>query len=114
MSAVTFQDGLAAAEGRPASQGARQSVAALRGHRDPSSDETPTLRALWGRRVEDLAPSTMGDLVVRVLSGRGRLPVGVGLVFRGEVDRIGLYGDCYLALSNWITSWNRQQIKRVA
>jgi hypothetical protein len=37
-----------------------------------------------------------------------------GKALRARARAAELYGDCYLALADWVTAWNRRQIQAVA
>ncbi len=126
MSALLFREVLAAVQGGRASAECDACTTALRADaRIADLCELPTLRRL----AAEATGETQGQLVFRVLRLSGppsRLYAAATMVAprafpnslqgtaEGQRRALRLHADCYLALGEFVTSWNRNQIKRVA
>lgn len=119
MPAVTFAEALLVAKGLPGTRATIDCVDALRGRYDVLSDDVPVLRKVYGALDQGLAVMAPGAFVVRVAAADPKaLVTAVALVAPGvrmsKKRAMRLYSDAWFALSEWITAWNRQQIRRVA
>jgi len=118
VSAITFADVLACAQGKRSSVSVDQCLSDfVRTVHDLAKDK-PTLRKVYSALDQELAPVTLGAFILSVLRTDPRaLPAQVALVAPGakaERRTLRLHADCYLALGEWVTDWNRRQIRRVA
>jgi len=119
VSAVTFADGLCAAKGLACSRQASKCIEALRGRYDVLTDDVPVLRKVYGALDQGLACTTPGAFVIAVARSDAKgLVTAVAMVAPGvrmsKTRALRLYSDAWFALSEWITDWNRRQIRRVA
>lgn len=118
MSAVVYQDALNEVLGQALeSRSARECVNELRKQVEVANADTPTLRRVWEARDPELVTQTQGAFVLDVIrSAPGALPTFLRLVCPKATRKtsLRLHADCLLVLSNWVTSWNRRQIRRVA
>lgn len=119
MPATTMQDALNAARGGMATADAFACVEALRTTvTDIFTAEVPTVRRVYAQLDQELVGDmTRGAFVLGVLKvPAGTLPASLALVApkASRTRVLELHADCWLVLSNWVTEWNRRQIRRVA
>lgn len=113
-----MQDCLAAVHGEKCPAEAKRCVKGLlTAARDaiPALADKRALKAVHAALLEDQRRG-LGQLVVDVVrSGPTGLRAFVELVTGKQREaELDLYGDCYLVLGEWVTLWNRRQIRKVA
>lgn len=121
MSAITLDQCLAAVHDERCPPEARRCVKALRSaarEAIPALSDKRALRDVHATLLEDQQRG-IGQLIVDVLrTGPKGLPAFVALVTakpaRRRSSELDLYGDCYLVFGEWVTLWNRRQIRKVA
>lgn len=114
-----MQECLAAVHGEKCPSEARRCVKGLiTAAREaiPALGDKKRLKEVHATLLEDQRRG-LGSLVVDVVrTGPKSLPEFVALVSKAkkQPNELDLYGDCYLVFGEWVTLWNRRQIRKVA